>query len=489
MKLINLKILHWALIVMGIYSFQEIMSQDNTLYFMTGIPQVTNLNPATQPAPKFYIGLVSLHENFSNNAITYNDVYFNTKDDSLTDFIHTTAATDKFLSKFDNMNYMSSVTGEDILGFGFRSNRMYFSVNFSIHEDARITFPKDLVSFLTLHLPPGVSYDLSKFNMNLIQYSEIGLGISRRFGDQITVGIRPKVLFGIGNISTNTHSFSITGDPVTQNLVFSINSDVNVCAPGYLIPVDSKGFVDLNGDFKFNDNIKSTNDYINLFTQNWGMGIDAGFNYKPFDRLELSASVIDFGYINWNHYSHKYNVAGTYTYQGPMYDSKDSSFKSPDILDSLKSNFKFSGSDGSFTTNLTPKLFVGGHFFVFPKLDFGALGRFDFYKDNYQSNIILSANFRPIELWNVSVSYSLLDKSYSTFGLGMSIRVGFFNFYIASDDVPTTYTMVTDKNNNRIPSPNDIYSDNLKVGVNIVFGSGMKKKLKEDEPMYISSEY
>lgn len=476
---------------MGIVCCQIIRAQDNTFYYMRNVPQVTSLNPANQPPSNFFVSipLSVIQLNASNNAVSLNDIFFKNQDDSISRFYQTNATTDKFLSKFDKLNYLSVNGSSDILSLGFRSKRMYFTLNYTLHENNRIMFPKELVSFLTLHIPSDVQYDLSTFNIDITQYQELGLGISRQFGDQITIGIRPKILFGISTISSNTHSFSVNSDPITKNLTFTINSDIKVCAPGIIIPVDSAGAVDLNGNFNFDSaNVKTTSDYIHLATQNMGLGIDAGINYRPIERLEFSASIIDLGYINWSHYSHIYNVQGSYAYAGAEYNSIDSTTKSPDIIDSLKTNFKATGSESSFTTHLVPILYVGGRFFVTPKFDVGILSRFEFYKDGTKSKITILTDWRPLEIWNVSASYGLLNGSNSTFGLGMSFRFGFFNFFIVSDDIPTTYTLIKGKTIN-YPMPNDQLAYNLQFGINIVLGSSLKKKLRQDQPMYISEEY
>jgi hypothetical protein len=491
MKFMRTKFLYCLIVTASIVSVIEVKAQRNTLYYMTSVPQVYFLNPAIQPDCNFFFGMPlgsSTQFDVSNNAITFNDIFYKDTANKVVGFSQTTAGIDKFISKLDKVNYFSMGEDQTLFSMGFRSNRMYFTLDLSSHFNSRIDYPKDLLNFLSFNIPSGSHFDMSSMNIDITEYFEIGLGISRRFGDQLTVGIRPKLLYGIATLSSNTHDFSINSDPITKDLTININSELNVCTPGILVPTNADGVIDWNGDFKFDSTLKSTSDYSKLATGNKGYGIDIGLNYSPFERLELSASLLDLGYIKWRNYTHTFTVNGSYLYDGLLVDFKDSTDAFQNFADSLKSHFEFKGTEKEFTTNLTPKLFVGGRFFVIPSFDLGALGRFDFYKNDTKSNIILLANWRPIRIWNVSASYGLLDGSYSTFGLGMSFKLGPSNFYIASDDIPTTYNLIKYKSNN-YPVPNGMLSYNIRFGFNLVIGSQMKKKRLNDKPMYISSEY
>ncbi len=492
MKSMNTKILCCFTLLIGIAAYNEIMAQNNTLYYMTGVPQVYFQNPATQPDCNLFFGtplLSGIQFDVSNNALKVNDFFYK---DPLTDSVQpvylSTAGINKLISKLDKVNFISANLGINVLSFGFRSRKMYFTFDFTAHVSNRIDYPKDLLNVFTANFPNGFNYDLSSLNLDINQYIELGLGISRKFGDRLTIGIRPKLLYGISDLTTNNHSFSLRQDTATKYWNMNINSDINVCAPGVNIPTDNSGAIDWNKGIKFDTTLKSYSDYLNLLTGNKGFGVDIGLNFKPIDRLELSASLIDLGYIKWKNYTHVYTVNGSYQYQGATLNSQDSSINFDNIIDTIKARFKFTGKEGSYKTHLIPKVFVGGRYFVTPSFDVGAISRFDFNKDAVKSNIILLADWRPLNLWNVSLSYGLLDGSYSTIGVGMSFRLANGNFYIASDDIPTTYTLIKTKNIN-LPSPNGMLSYNLKFGFNVVFGGSRKNKLKQDIPMFYSDEY
>jgi len=78
----------------------------------------------------------------------------------------------------------------------------------------------------------------------------------------------------------------------------------------------------------------------------------------------------------------------------------------------------------------------------------------------------------PIRMFSATLSYSIIGKNYTNFGLGLSLRLGPFNMYFITDQTPSGYLL-----------PETINSVNFRFGLNLAFGcSKIPKKLK-DRPL------
>jgi hypothetical protein len=489
------KAIKYILLLAGINLLPaNLCSQDNTLFYLQGVPQRYYTNPANQPECNLFLGapiVSSFQFKIENTGFSADQLFINDKEnDEVYLFYQKTESLDNFIDKLDKINYISNELSFNLASCGFRVKKMYFTLDWSLKSFEKLSYPKELISFLgaSNSFEDGHSYDLSGLNIDITSYSEIALGISRLFLDEkLSVGIRPKMLFGIGTISTTGSDIHI--DTRLREWDVTANTDLNICTPGLLIQTDEDGIVELDQEMEFDSTIESASDYRKLAFGNKGFGIDAGINYKPINRVELSLSMIDLGFIKWKNYTHTVSLDGQYHYEGVEVNSSDSIDDFNDyILDTLKSSFKVTGTDQSFKTYLNTKVYLGGRFFVTPGFDVGAMSHLEFFKKTVSANIHLLANWRPSSVFGVSASYGLLDGSYTTFGLGFSSRLGPFNFYIVTDDIPTTYNVLKDGDNNT-PIPNNMYSYNLRFGFNLVFGCNKIKKLKKDKPMYYSVEY
>src|SRR5512145_896765 len=100
------------LLLCGTFSHILNAQQSNSLYFMDGIPQSNQLNPAVQPKCNFYFGfpgLSSFEINGGNSAISFSDILTKMPgNDSLVWPLYSQDTKTKFLSNFSDVNYFSS---------------------------------------------------------------------------------------------------------------------------------------------------------------------------------------------------------------------------------------------------------------------------------------------------------------------------------------------------------------------------------------------
>ena len=83
-----------------------------------------------------------------------------------------------------------------VFALGFRTGKMYHTLDVSLRADADANIPGDLLSFMKLGASDGkTSWDISNIGGRLDARAELAYGISRRFGRNLSVGARFKGIF------------------------------------------------------------------------------------------------------------------------------------------------------------------------------------------------------------------------------------------------------------------------------------------------------
>jgi hypothetical protein len=117
---------------------------DLTLYNMNRTPQSMYQNPALSPPTKVNIGLPvlsSIYLQGINSGFAWKNLVQLGSDDSLT------LNVDNMLDKLAAKNLLALNFNTDLLSFGFRSGKSYFSLNATTKSYMRFTYPKDFWSW------------------------------------------------------------------------------------------------------------------------------------------------------------------------------------------------------------------------------------------------------------------------------------------------------------------------------------------------------
>ncbi|MCG8411211.1 MAG: DUF5723 family protein [Bacteroidales bacterium] len=460
-----------------------IAQESQTLYYMNRIPQARYLNPAFAPDCNIFIGLPTLSSFYfglGNNRLVLTDIIIDhpVKGTPITVF-HPDANIDSdyFSSILKERNYLYDNLSTDILSFGFRVQDWYFSMNVSEKLDMAVNYPKDLVKLL-LEDPENytsLSVDLSSFGFNASLYQEYGFGVSKQISPKLSVGGKLKIIGGHVNSKTNYSKNKLKLQTNMDSLYIEGDATIYTTSP-YSAETDEKGNFD-----KFNTSSFDVNDALDyaLSLQNFGLGIDLGATYKPINKLLLSASIIDLGYIKWNEKNvTKLDLKGTHSFRGfdfseDIADNDDNggdnqSFS--DITDSIKNSFDIAPQHESYKTFLSTKIYIGASYYISPKVDFGFLSRTYFYNQSVSQSFTLSTNVRPIRGVSASLTYSIIDNTFNNLGFGLILGGAPIQFYIMSDNA--SVALWGHKTN----------TVNFRFGLNLTFGSYEKKK-KSDIPL------
>ncbi|MBN1115664.1 MAG: hypothetical protein JXA77_00545 [Bacteroidales bacterium] len=475
------------------YSF----GQTYTTYYMQAVPQAYHYNPASQPACGFHFGLPAYNNiTISNTLISPSDLLLVDPESGQTiTLLHPNAdagaGLENYVEGLRDIEELSVESTNNILSFGFRVKSMYFSFDATLQAKESLSLPKDFLEFMLVGWGNNETHDFTDLNINMSNYIELGVTVSKEFFNTLSIGVRPKMLLGLASISTN-HSVA---EVYTSNEImsFDINSDLRMGASGLTIPLDSLGMIDFGG-LELDPNLPDSP--LDLF--NKGLGIDLGAHLNIYDKIQLSFSALDLGYIKWDKNARVTNINGSFSFEGvelKTNNDDDTVGFADRMVDSLKENLKFSSTSSPFTTRLDPKIIAGGRIFLTPGLSVGLLSVTEIEQTRTTQDFILLGNLHPRKGFSLSASYSLFGKSHKSFGLGMGTRVGPFNTFWAFDYIPMQVDKLTSESLDKIPLihgipiPVDMYKINFRFGGNFVFGCRKQKKLSRDLPLYQSTDW
>ncbi len=447
-----------ALLLLILFYSKGFGQQHNTIYWLQGIPQSSYSNPALMPKPRFFIGMPAISSVYlgaGHSGFAFRDLL---RKDALDNFYWDV---DYMLGKLKNKNIFDMDAQAEILSFGFRANRAYFSFNITEKVLTRLAYPKDLMTLVVngndFFRQEGRPGNFSGLGVDFAHYREFGMSYARQFGDRLSAGIRLKALQGMSVIGFERSNIKMVTDPVNYNLLVNADLLVNISSPVSLIPIDS-----LNSDFTFEF------DAVDYFsnTKNLGAAIDIGLTYKATDNLTLAFSAIDMGRINWNSGTENFAMMGEFEFEGldfaSLIDSNNSG--NQNLLDSIRSIFDIQETNRNFSTTLPAKFYLSAAYDLSPRHKIALLSMTEFYNSTLSPTFTLSYNVKPIHAFSLALSYSVIHLNYHNLGAGFNLNLGPLQLYAISNNIFGTV------------QPHTVQAANLHLGLNWVFGYRPKKE-------------
>ena len=452
-------------------------AQPNTLYFMKGIPQTKDLNPARPGITEGYyfsmplfskLDLAANTNNWSYNDlihkgsdITYtasnqlnNSVVSNQSDSLVVDL-------DKLRGNIGNKNFVYESAALTVLEGGYKNGKNFYSASLTEREFTEVFFDKRLVNLIKLGNYPYVGQTLysGNFGIGAQHYREFAFNYSRDVTKKLTIGGAAKILFGMAAIQTNGINLKGTSPANGEYLDISTSGRVNISAP-----VDFT--YNSKGEIKTVNSLPnySVSDYFSNF-QNPGIAVDLGFAYRVNKKTELSASIIDLGMIGWKSNVTRLTEHGQFLYRGinlndPTVNPPIISQISPlitQLSDSIAAAFRPDTTGTSFSTLLPAKIYFGIDYQLSDVVNLSGLSRIRIINNTVHTSLTASAN---AFIWNglsLSASYSIMESTFDNLGLGIGIRAGVFQIYTAADNLFSPFY------------PSKARNMNLRIGINFIF--------------------
>ncbi len=454
-------------ILLGTYSAQA--QQDLTLYYMDYVPQKQYLNPAFKPNASVNIGLPVVSSVYFNHINTV----FTPKNLFETNGNTTTLAIDNFKTKIRNNNYVGVNLKVDLLSFGFKVKKNYFSFNVTENVFARANFSR---GFLELPLYGNADFDhhggvidMKNTGVNFTHYREFGLGWQREISDKLSLGAKAKFLAGKSNVWTRRNTFKLETNPDDYN--WNVSGEFDVRTSG----LDSNSAINNNDETGYLFNNK-----------NKGFAIDLGGTYQLTEKINLNASIIDLGFIRWK--SDNFNAStndANFQFTGldltefiyaPDSVSSDSIDAAVERLRTAAENeLGYSENNDAYTKMLMARIHLGGTYQLYDgKYTGGKAGiliQSEFYNRKLRPSLTLSYN-QSVGRWlNASVSYSMVNRGYNNVGLGVSANLGPVQLYAAADNIlATRLTSFNDNGSTQFAYPTNSTTTHVHVGLNLTFG-------------------
>lgn len=431
--------------------------QNHTMYLAHDLVQSRLLNPAVPTSCKWYIGLPvlsSAHLNYANSSFSYKQI-FNAVGDGTYQ-----ADVAGAVKKLHWRNYVGTEFHAQLLGLGYKHGN--YSAMFTITEKNNfpIIYPKNAI-----RLAWGGNSQFEGANANFKgsgiyfnHYREFALSLSKRNRNGTYLGASAKLLFGKLNLSPKNINVGLATDETTFNLSFEGQIDYRSSLP--LVVSETDNLVD---NVAYNDNVSPLELLLNR--KNPGFAIDLGVIYPLNESVTLSASIVDLGFIRWGSNINNFNGNGDFSYEGPLGDGNVDDDYLDNILNSFVDSMEFKVSTDKYFSLLPTRALAGFSYQINNKLSAGIHGEALAYKSKAITSLSLSAQYKPIDAFQLLAAYNIQYYSLKSFGLGFVLGRNPLQFYMVSDDVPGMIWPMSSRN------------INLRFGLNINLGCNQKEML------------
>ncbi len=399
----------FVLLLLLFVSFSQLYAQSGGLiiYNMNRLPQSTHMNPAKFPkGSKGYLSTTSTNYTMVL-PFSYDDAIFRDTNDTLR------FSMDRLLSRLDETSKLSFSLNLQLFGAGFKFQKFFFTFSAAARGSANLLISKNLVNFLA----KGNQMDLDK-PLELVKngfggtvaWTEFGVGAGYQITPRLSVGVKPKLVYGLFDIQTGDTYFNIQKEPGAAVISARYRVDVKKSATS------------------FSDDITFSNLFRSDIFKNRGMSFDVGASFDVTDKLNVAASVVDWGSIRWS--------TNTTQYKSPT-NSEELSFEgfnwdnlmqggeyNSDIFqqfaDTLESKIKINTIDsiGSYRTALPTKVFLSASYQLLKRLKVSGVYQGEL-SDNFSlSTFSLSADVSVAKWLDLGVGNTFVGKSMLNPSLG-----------------------------------------------------------------------
>ncbi|MEZ0181775.1 DUF5723 family protein [Flavobacterium oncorhynchi] len=433
------------LIVILIFQFSSFAQNKQILYNFTSIPQSSLVNPGADVSYKFYFGIpvlsgvsgnvgsssFSAYDLFANNGVDFNDKVRNV--------INKSSANDK-----TQVNQQL-----EIFSGGFRvggqESKSYVSFGAYQEFDFLMYFPKDaaILAVDGNQNYMGKSFNLADINVRAEVLSVFHVGFHKKLNKKLVLGGRAKIYSsGANATSTKNSGYIYTAQGTGTNMYTQIIESN--------LELKTAGIAKFTKD-EYDGSIPKDIAHNTFFNGSLGLGFDAGLTYNIEDNLQLTASVLDVGFIRQSKDVETRTYKGSYKYDGvnPSFGATD---EPNDIIDDFEKAIPEEKLYNKYTTWRPVKFnssiqysfgetrsdedcnckgsserkylnAVGAQLFAMtmPKDPYAALTAF------YKRSIT--------EKLDVKATYTVDPYSYTNIGLGVSGTLRKLNMYVLVDNV------------------------------------------------------
>lgn len=414
------KLTYFYTILLIFASLTSQAQQEINLNLRRSIWQSNRTNPAFLPDHELVIGLPS----------AYNNLYLmNSNLESLIDRENNTITLGNIVDELEEDNHFREYLEVETLSGGFYlGDKLHLSLHHAFKFNGTSNFPKELVQIVHqgnaqfIGQTVDISHDISAFS-----YSEFGLGLGLKLGENVSLGGRIKYLNGLGNISTNKGDLRLRTDEDIYQL--TLDADYRI---------DATTFVQYNGLSNTEEGVAELMpiEFSQVFSKNQGFAFDLGINLE-FENLDIGLSILDIGSTNWDDEARNYSVNGMYDYEGldllNAYFQDSVSFSS--VLDSLETVFNVQESQNAYTTQLPTRLYASLNYYLNDTWSLGAGFYGEWYRNQFFPAATVNAQAILSDFLSLGATYTVFDQNYDHLGLNAQLHLGPVQLYGMTNNI------------------------------------------------------
>jgi hypothetical protein len=315
----------------------------------------------------------------------------------------------------------------------------------------------------------GKVFNLGDLNVKAEMLSVFHLGFHKNITEKLILGVRGKIYSSIYNFNSTSNLGYIYTIPSKQGVYEQmIYSDLQLNTSG----------IAKYDDVDYDANVVKDITKRAFLGGNLGLGFDAGLTYYPKKNIQLTASIIDFGFIKHTKEVENLTLKGTYRYEGvlPKFSAAGvgeddyQEFKDAIPLDTLYASYttyrpiKF---NTSLQFSFEEEVYEDCNCLHYdPETIYkSAVGAQLFVMSTPRTPLVAFTTYYRRKIFNslqMKATYTVDSYSYKNIGLGLSSMFGPANFYFLADNL-LEYKDVSKAN-----------SLSFQVGINVIFKNNKK---------------
>jgi len=486
-----MRVKYFLILLLTVSIYDSVAQNSQVLYYMN-LPQNHLLNPAMRSGNSVYIGLPGIsgvNANINNDFFNFSDIFSLSQDgDSTISIFHPDYDISGFMKKIREINSLEAQTSAQLFNLGFNTGKdlyIFLDINERIDMDFRLPGEMLRLIFEGNEQFVGNRIDLSTLRTGINWYHEAGLGFSKNLTQRLRLGIKGKLLFGMANLSLDNKALNVT---VNEDFTHIIDADLmaNISAPVDFYVNEDNQIDSVKFDDSKYDSFSELADYF-LDNSNMGAAVDIGLEYTLAERLRLSASLTDLGYIRWKRDITNLKAESQFKFSGDdfqdVYDGNmDAKEFVEELGDSLQKSFYMTDTDIPYRTNLPFGVSLGASYNLSQSFSLGVLSYTRFNGSQYKEALTFSANLNLGNTLSTTLAYTAANYRYDNIGFGMAFRLGIIQIYALADRIPLTWNRIINGDES-IHVPEILNTIHARAGMNLVFGNKIKRKT--DKPMIL----
>ena len=427
-------------IVLGMALFMGLAAQGQEVSpvdFMRYNPYQMKSNPATDLPYESAMSLVigNIDVDFQNSSFRYDNFFeFDEQGQPATLNLR------QFANSLKKNNYLALNLNVDLFTLYRRTKHGMLTFNYGVKAQADAKCNDGLFKLLAYGNSAFVGEDnpaVVNMSVNAQVYQELAVGYQINVNKNLSLGFRPRLLSGFGDIRTDAFDAKLYTD--ADSYALRVDEDIAMRASMPSVIILKDGALATNGSFSIKD-----------FFQNPGFAIDLAAEYHFTPKISLVAAVHDLGFIHWrgNNFqmNGKINDAGQFYDNGSfLYDGLEGDQLELVISDENYREQFFDSLQQYFNTEITPaerynammntNVLLRGNIDITPCNRISAQVQGRFLGSGFRPALTLAYCGSFFNNLNVCATYTVMPGSYDNIGFGLSWMIATCNIYLTTNNV------------------------------------------------------